>query len=226
MVTLGGIAPKTGKDYITRLRFLLPNYDIDSNLTIEKIDDILRLEDLKRIKRTKYNTKKAMTDFKAGLNKFFDFLNSDFDKVFDEIESQEIKKIKESTKVAATDKEAIIRARVGQGSFRKSLIDYWGKCSVSGCRMNELLIASHIKPWRFSSNSERIDPYNGLLLLPNYDKLFDKGYISVDLNGRIIISRYLPDENISLLKLKGIPPINLEHHHVKYLKYHHEKCFI
>ena len=48
---------------------------------------------------------------------------------------------------------------------------------MSGITSTWILIASHIKPWRVSNNNERLDVYNGLLLLPNLDKLFDKGYI-------------------------------------------------
>ena len=88
----------------------------------------------------------------------------------------------------STEAEALVKARVGQGKFRNNLIEYWKGCSVTNCKYITILIASHIKPWKDSSNKERLDVYNGLLLLPNIDKLFDKGYISFRDTGKIMIS--------------------------------------
>lgn len=93
--------------------------------------------------------------------------------------------------------------------------------------MTPLLVASHIKPWSVSDNFERLDPYNGLLLLPNYDKLFDLGYITFDPQGRIVCSRLL--DNIDR-KTMGITPdlrlTKVEERHIQYLKYHYEHCFL
>ena len=61
--------------------------------------------------------------------------------------------------------------------------------------MNELLVASHIKPWSISDANEKLDIHNGLLMCPNHDKLFDRGYISFDDTGRILISEKLDDNN-------------------------------
>ncbi len=72
-----------------------------------------------------------------------------------------------------------MKSRVGQGDFRKSLIEkYDGKCVVTGIDLTKLLIASHIKPWRISDNKERLSSENGLLLSANLDKLFDSGLIT------------------------------------------------
>ncbi|MDX1521473.1 MAG: HNH endonuclease signature motif containing protein, partial [Anaerolineae bacterium] len=65
-----------------------------------------------------------------------------------------------------TEREAIIQSRIGQGKFRTMLINYWQCCAVTGCQNETLLRASHIKPWRNSKNEERLDVYNGLLLIP------------------------------------------------------------
>jgi predicted restriction endonuclease len=54
-------------------------------------------------------------------------------------------------------------------------------------------VASHIKPWRASDNTERLDTYNGLLLLPNLDKAFDLGFITFTERGRIIVSNQLEE---------------------------------
>ncbi len=52
----------------------------------------------------------------------------------------------------------------------------------------EVLIASHIVGWKNSSNEERLDVHNGILLSPTYDALFDKHLISFENNGKIILS--------------------------------------
>ena len=90
-----------------------------------------------------------------------------------------------------TEQNQIIVSRIGQGDFRKNVIRLWGSCSLSGLQRIDLLRASHIKPWKDSNNQERLSPFNGLLLIPNYDLLFDKGLISIKDNGEILISQRL-----------------------------------
>ncbi|MCD7773089.1 MAG: HNH endonuclease [Ruminococcus sp.] len=114
------------------------------------------------------------------------------------IESRIIKSI-ESSKINKTEKEMLIKARTGQGIFRSSLIQKYGKCIVTGIDDERLLIASHIKPWRLSNNIERLSPENGLLLSALYDKLFDSGLISFDENMRILISPQLSTENREII---------------------------
>jgi hypothetical protein len=93
-----------------------------------------------------------------------------------------------------TEREVIIKARVGQGPFRDGLIDRWGGCSVTGCGLTEVLIASHIKPWsKCETPAERLGAANGLLLTPNLDRLFDRGLVSFDDNFRIAYSPLLKD---------------------------------
>ncbi|MDP3521846.1 MAG: HNH endonuclease [Hydrogenophaga sp.] len=90
----------------------------------------------------------------------------------------------ERTVPDATQREAFIQARIGQGRFRADVTRLWGRgevCALTGIALPELLIASHIKPWRDSSNEERLDPANGLLLATHADKLFDRHLLSFDL---------------------------------------------
>jgi hypothetical protein len=83
-----------------------------------------------------------------------------------------------------TERKEMRKARVGQGRFRQVLLELWGsRCAVTGVEMPSLLTASHIKPWRSASNAERLDPHNGLLVLPQYDRLFDRGFISFSDDG-------------------------------------------
>lgn len=93
--------------------------------------------------------------------------------------------------LAETEREQIIVSRLGQGDFRRNVIRLWGSCSVTGLPNINLLRASHIKPWKDSNNQERLDPYNGFLLTPDLDFLFDRGYISFTKNGVGLVSKRL-----------------------------------
>ena len=81
------------------------------------------------------------------------------------------------------------------------LIDKYKKCIITGIDDENLLIASHIKPWVLSDNQERLNVDNGLLLSPLYDKLFDLGFISFDENMHILISSSLSKHNISKMSI-------------------------
>ncbi len=136
------------------------------------------------------------------------------------IYENKIKEIYEITIPINTEKENLIKCRIGQGEFRNKLIKYWQGCSVTDFDQYDILIASHIKPWNKSNNQERLDVFNGLLLLPTLDKLFDKGYISFDDNGYILTSQLL--NNNTLLGINKEMKINIQTEHKKYLKFHRE----
>lgn len=88
-----------------------------------------------------------------------------------------------------SEKEVFTRIRLTQSKYRKNVIEFWnGSCSITGVDEPSWLIASHIKPWRESTNEEKTDPHNSLLLTPNFDKLFDRGVISFSpIDGKIIL---------------------------------------
>ena len=227
MVKFGGIAKKTSGDYVTRMKFLAHDYSLDETLTKEKIDEILRQEDFKRQERSVYTSKKSLSDFRAGLNKFLAFINSDYHKRIADSIITEIKAVENDNTIKMTEKDSIVKSRIGQGIFRKGLIEYWHGCAISQCPLTWMLIASHIKPWRDADNQERLDPYNGLLLLPNYDKLFDLGYISFKSKGKIMFSRLLDKFNRETIGLtNNLHLVKLEEQHLKYLKYHNDNCFL
>ena len=227
MVKFGGIAKKTSGDYMTRMKFLAHDYSLDETLTKEKIDEILRQEDFKRQERSVYTSKKSLSDFRAGLNKFLAFINSDYHKRIADSIITEIKAVENDNTIKMTEKDSIVKSRIGQGIFRKGLIEYWHGCAISQCPLTWMLIASHIKPWRDADNQERLDPYNGLLLLPNYDKLFDLGYISFNSKGKIMYSRLLDKFDRETIGLtNNLHLVKLEEQHLKYLKYHNDNCFL
>lgn len=133
----------------------------------------------------------------------------------------------ELEQLTETERQAVAKARVGQGTFRQSLLEMWKGCAITNVRLPNVLRASHIKPWRFSSNSERLNPYNGLLLLPQYDQLFDKGLISFGESGDILRSRAI--EGIQPTKLGINVNDKLRHlskKHLEFLEYHRAEVFV
>lgn len=126
-----------------------------------------------------------------------------------------------------TERESVVKARIGQGTFRKQLLEMWDGCAVTRVKLPDVLRASHIKPWRNSTNAERTNPYNGLLLLPQYDHLFDKNLISFKDDGKILKSPVL--EGIPLHQL-GINEADrlrqVSEAHLPFLRYHRESMFV
>lgn len=135
----------------------------------------------------------------------------------------DIKKIVADPQIEITEKTQLISARIGQGKYRKDLINLWRCCAVTGYADTSILVASHIKPWANSSNAERIDKFNGLLLLPNLDKAFDKYLISFDSSGKILISASLKQAEI--LGIKPDMSVALTKEHQVYMEHHRENFF-
>ncbi len=105
-----------------------------------------------------------------------------------------------SRKSDSTVKEALVDARVGQGWFRAQVLLHWdGRCAVTGCAVQDAIRASHIKPWRLSTDEERLNPLNGLPLLATFDALFDAGLITFAENGEMLVSDELPASERSRL---------------------------
>ena len=96
-----------------------------------------------------------------------------------------------------TERQGLVISRVGQGYYRQELIKKFnGRCAVTSIDREEILIASHIVPWRLSTDEERLDVDNGILLSPLYDALFDKHLISFNDDGEILIANSIKDDNL------------------------------
>ncbi|MDR0868485.1 MAG: HNH endonuclease [Planctomycetota bacterium] len=188
-----GLATGSQENYICWLRYLSNNgINIDSNL--ESNDFILRKLRASPDKRVGYNSEKDYSNFGSALNKYREFMDCSSVSLLEDIG---LRKDANEKNVNITERDELIKARIGQGLFRKKLIKLWQSCAVTGFPKPEFLIASHILPWRKSSNNERLNEYNGLLLQPNFDIYFDKGYISFDDNGNIILSKKIEEKTFN-----------------------------
>ena len=129
----------------------------------------------------------------------------------------------------ATQKEQIVLARRGQGVFKANVRRLEQRCRITAVARLEHLRASHIQPWRDSDNDARLDGENGLLLTPTIDHLFDRGFISFENDGRLLVS---PVAHVDSLHRMGVPvgtPMNVggfSEGQKHYLQYHRESVFL
>lgn len=155
-----------------------------------------------------------VTDVGSALRAYADFQETDSDQFQAKLQIYE------------TTVTAMLPTRRGQERFRSSLFRYWkGSCALTGIERPSLLRASHIKGWSVSSDPERLDPSNGLLLTVHLDALFDRALISFDRDGALLVSAVLTDHEKSVLGLSSLPrsiPVTpahqayLEHHRVRF----------
>lgn len=124
-----------------------------------------------------------------------------------------------------TENEVITKVRIGQSIFKRTLLAMEKKCRLCGVSDERLLVASHIKPWSQSDNQERLDVNNGLLLCPNHDALFDKGHISFNKDGLILISNSLDKHSKLFLNINETMNIRMKESQQQYMKWHRENKF-
>lgn len=164
-----------------------------------------------------------------------------FDVVTEMLDDAIQKGLQIDTELDSTTKETIIQARRGQGVFRKNVEARERACRLTGITNPALLIASHIKPWRVCKTAtERLDGANGLLLTPDADHLFDRGFISFGDGGEVLVSPRVPDDDLRRLGFEQLmrqrsgmneaPAAWLTQDfsaaHNEYLGYHRSQVFI
>lgn len=129
----------------------------------------------------------------------------------------------------ATEKKALVSARIGQGIFKSNVQAFESHCRLTGVQNPNHLIGSHIKPWRHSNNRERLDGENGLLLTPSIDHLFDKGYISFRGTGALLISPIADRESLAKMGVRDESSAiitSFTHIQQQYLEFHRDSIFL
>lgn len=129
-----------------------------------------------------------------------------------------------------TEVERLVRQRLGQSIYRKAQLDYWGgRCAVTGLDLPEVLRASHAKPWAdCQTDAERLDVFNGFLFAPDFDALFDRGLMTFDNDGAILISSKVSAQQLTSLRLSDLAKLQLRWitpNHLPYLVWHRGKVF-
>ena len=97
---------------------------------------------------------------------------------------------------------------------------------MTGLTVVEVLRASHIKPWAAcQTDGERLDVFNGLLLAPHLDAVFDVGLMTFDERGTVVVSRAIDDISRRRLGLDELEPARLDPRHQNYLDHHRRFIF-
>ncbi len=137
--------------------------------------------------------------------------------------------LEQDNSIDQTEKEQVILARRGQGRFKKNLGVIESSCRITQVDRLAHLRASHIRPWRdCETNEARLDGENGLLLTPTIDHLFDRGFISFEGNGRLLIS---PVAHVESMRRMGVPEEGYQcggfsEGQRRYLEFHRESVFL
>ena len=129
---------------------------------------------------------------------------------------------------AGTEAERLVRQRVGQDLYRKTLLAYWqGACAVTRLAVPALLRASHAKPWAdCATDAERLDVFNGFLLAPAHDAAFDAGLITFTLDGSLQLSPNFDPVDAAHLGISATQYIrHLSPAHAPYIEWHRQHVF-
>jgi putative restriction endonuclease len=127
--------------------------------------------------------------------------------------------------IRETERLALVQARRGQGIFRDNVRTIERACRITRVERAEHLIASHVQPWRDSSNEQRLDGENGLLLTPTVDHLFDKGFISFEDSGQLIVSPVADQKSLKRMGIDAQGRVNVgafSEGQRRYLDFHRE----
>lgn len=189
----------------------LPSYEVPTNL----IDFLALKQELEELSTYSDRNKKGNNMYSAALNCYEQYIKDSSNQIA--IHSQD--------SLQQLEQKRLVKVRLAQQKFRKNVFDINNKCIITDCVDESLLIASHIKPWAQSTELEKIDGYNGLLLTPTYDRLFDKGLMTFGENNQIIYSPKLSQNSKECLHLLQVVKFDFHQKHKIYLKYHRDNIF-
>ncbi len=141
-------------------------------------------------------------------------------------EAREAEALVGRTDIGPTAKAQLTRARIGQGVFKANVRLNESKCRITGLSNARFLIASHIKPWAKSTDLEKLDGCNGLLLSPHVDWLFNYGHISFQNDGALLVSSTLDKSVLSRWGIKEQMSVGaFNSRQAIYLEYHRSHIF-
>lgn len=144
-------------------------------------------------------------------------------------EEHQLSTVQEDARLMATEKQSIMLARRGQGLFRQRVSSVERACRITKVSQPEYLRASHSKPWRDSNNEERLNGENGLLLTPDVDSLFDRGFLSFKDNGDVLVSPVADRGSMEKMGLTANLLGNVgsfSEGQKSFLQFHREKIFL
>lgn len=128
--------------------------------------------------------------------------------------------------ITETESELKTKIRLGQQKFREGLLPLWDhKCVLCEIELPALLRASYSKPWKDGTSSERVDPYNGVLLCCNHDALYENGFIAFDGQGRLHISSQIAEEDYEKYSMHSLMKIARTEENKPYFKWHKRHLF-
>jgi predicted restriction endonuclease len=216
-----GKSEKTAKSYVGAIRGKVSEWASDAGIYDQNLISVTGHSAVRRVMeelgtyevfREADQRGKAM--YSSALKSYLNFL----DITYQAEVSEDIEEILKDISIEETQRMTYVNARIGQGKFRTELIEYWDRCAVTGYSGKGFLVASHIKPWKVSNSQERLDKFNGLLLLANIDKAFDLGFVTFNTDGGIVVSEFI--EKPDVLGIHKKMKIDLVEQHQAYMEYH------
>ena len=121
---------------------------------------------------------------------------------------------------------------MGQQRFKRDVLaECNSTCAFTLVSDESLLIAGHIKPWAKSEDREKLDPKNGLVFTPTYDRLFNNGLISFTDSRALMLSPLVSRDTSTKLHIFpnmeiDIPLLgNSNKGRREYMDYHREFIF-
>ena len=186
--------------------------DVKYYLFETPIDKAVIYNKIKELDGSEYSPFNTKGNVNQGC--LYKLTKEEFDVILDiagiKLDSINVDVLPENSSVG-TETLAVGKRRIGQGRYRRDVIRLWeGKCAITGSTIQELLIASHIVPWKDSNSIEKTDEQNSVLLSALYDKLFDKYLISFDDNGKILVSRSINIKEKAALSITGAEVIDIK----------------
>lgn len=227
----------TGEGQVGDMKFVKGNLALKEHLNsgkrvflfeFERIGYVKFIAELEFYDADYFNTLDINNHYRIGIKFFFKRKGVSIPKIVDQFILNQVSESEyeygNTILPNMTERSGLVTSRIGQGAYRKRVIHRWEyQCAVTKFDKLEILIASHIVPWSQSTDEERLDVHNGILLSPTFDALFDKYLITFDKDGKIVLSNKIEKEAFEKIKITGKEKIeNLSKYNLNYLEKHNQ----